>query len=115
MVSGDAATCTEVVDLLGPEVVTAQVKIGLGRFACRTLTPEQACELIEQRAYEALSARKYPRPYKPESPVTFRVELASVDRAAVFHGRTGVDIVGPRTVEVIGATFWEVWDRFWYR
>lgn len=115
MVSGDAATCAEVVDLLGPEVVTAQVKIGLGRFACRTLTPEQACELIEQRAYEALSARHFPRPYKPESPVTFRVELASVDQAAVFRGRTGVEIVSPRTVQVTGGTFWEAWDYFWYR
>jgi D-amino peptidase len=114
-VSGDAATCAEVTALLGEEVVTAQVKVGLGRFACRSLTPVQACELIETRAYEALSAGKFPPPYKPDPPITLRVELASVDQAAVFRGRTGVEIVGPRTVEVTGNTFWEVWDRFWYR
>lgn len=114
-VSGDEATCREVTNLLGDKVVTAEVKQGLGRFACRSLTPAEACEMIETRSYEALEARDFPEPYKPESPVTFRVELASVDQANVYAGRTGVEIVGPRTVQATAETFWGAWDRFWFR
>ena len=39
-VSGDAATCREVRDLLGPNVVEAAVKVGLGRFSARHLPAE---------------------------------------------------------------------------
>jgi D-amino peptidase len=113
--SGDEATCAEVTALLGPKVETVQTKIGLGRFACRSMAPVEVCELIEERVYKVLSDGDFPPPYKPEPPVTFRVELATVDRAAAFVGRTGVEIVGPRTVESTGETFWEAWDRFWYR
>jgi D-amino peptidase len=45
----------------------------------------------------------------------FRVELASVDQANAFRGREGVEIVGPRTVVARADTFWQAWDRFWYR
>jgi D-amino peptidase len=114
-VSGDEATCREVTDLLGDKVVSAEVKQGLGRFACRSLAPSEACELIERRSYEALTRKDFPRPYKPDSPVNFRVELASVDQATEYSGQTGVEIVGPRTVQATGDTFWEAWDRFWYR
>lgn len=114
-VSGDEATCREVVNLLGREVVTATVKRGLGRYAARSLTPAQARELIEERAMESLRGGSWPRPYKPQSPITFQVELQSVDQAAAFRGRTGVEIVGSRTVVARGETFWDAWDRFWYR
>jgi D-amino peptidase len=114
-VAGDTATCREVVELLGDQVVTAPVKIGLGRFAARNLTPAEARELIEERSFEALQRRDWPPPYKPDPPVTFRVELASTEQTRAFAGRTGVEIIGPRTVVSRGETFWEAWDRFWYR
>jgi D-amino peptidase len=113
--AGDAATCDEVTSLLGPKVVTAQTKVGLGRFACRSLTPLVACDLIEEQVYRALTTADFAPPYRPEPPVTFRVELATIDRAQAFVGRSGVEVVGPRTVQATGDTFWEAWDRFWYR
>jgi D-amino peptidase len=114
-VSGDAATCREVTELLGPKVVAAPVKIGLGRYSARTLAPADACALIEQRVHTALSQRDWPAPYQPAAPVTFRVELATPDRANAFFGRAGVEIVGPRTVQATADTFWQAWDHFWYR
>ena len=42
-VSGDAATCREVRDLLGPEVVEASVKTGLGRYTARHMPASDAC------------------------------------------------------------------------
>jgi D-amino peptidase len=114
-VAGDEATCGEVSDLVGSKVVTAPVKRGLGRFAARNLSPVDARRLIEERAHAALTTRDWPAPYRVGSPAIFRVELASVDRAESFRGRSGVEIVGPRSVEARGDDFWECWDRFWYR
>jgi len=114
-VAGDTQTCREVSDLVGPAVVTAPVKEGLGRFSARTLAPRDAWEMIEDRSFRAVAERKWPNPYKPDGPVTFRVELASVDHAQAFRGRTGVEIVGPRTVVSTAADFWQAWDQFWYR
>ncbi len=114
-VAGDEATCREVRELLGPKVVAAPVKEGLGRYSARTLPHADACALIEARVTQALTARDWPAPYKPSSPVTFTVELAAPDHALNFAGRVGVELVGPRKVVARGENFWELWDRFWYR
>lgn len=114
-VAGDAATCKEVQDLLGDRVVTAPVKEGLGRFSARNLSPADARQLIEDKAFEALTRDDWPQPYKTKSPTEFRVELASADRANAFAGRVGVEVTGPRTVISRGRDFWEAWDQFWYR
>jgi D-aminopeptidase len=79
------------------------------------MAPLAAREAIEDGVAAALSAGSFPAPYKPSSPITFRVELASTEATAAYHLREGVSIVGPRTVEASGETFWELWDRFWYR
>lgn len=114
-VSGDEATCKEVTELLGPKVVTAQVKQGLGRYSALSLCHADACALIEDRVRQALSTRDWPAPYKPTSPVTFTVELATPDKALDFAGRVGVEIASPREVVARGDDFWDLWDRFWYR
>jgi hypothetical protein len=57
----------------------------------------------------------WPAPYVPASSVTVKVELASPDHAQHYDGRTGVELVGPRTVVSRGQTFWLAWDQFWYR
>jgi len=115
-VAGDEATCTEVRELIGPTVVTAPVKKGLGRFSAVHLAPVDARTLIETRAADALENRaRWPKPLTFSPPVTFQVELATPDRLASFEGRTGVELVGPRTVRAAGKTFWDAWDALWYR
>src|SRR5437764_12118090 len=101
-VSGDEATCREVTTLLGEEVVTAPVKKGLGRFSAINMAPKDACSLIEMRTAQAVSMRHWPKPYKLEGPVTFKVEVATPDNINDFAGRTGVVIEGPRTVSSTG-------------
>lgn len=113
-VSGDAAVCREVRGLLGERVVEATVKWGLTRFSARTMHPEDACALIEERAAKAVrNRRRWPEPWKV-APATLRVELASTDKAQPFIGKKGVKRIGPRTLEARGKTFWEAWDRFWH-
>jgi D-amino peptidase len=110
-VSGDAATCREVADLVGDKVVQAPVKEGIGRFGTVTMTPSEAQALIEERAYEALTHRDWPTPYKAQSPVQVRIELATVDQAQHYRGRAGVELVGSRTVVSTGDTFWKAWNQ----
>ncbi len=115
-VAGDEATCHEVQALVGPTVVTAPVKKGLSRFGARHLAPADARALIERKAGDALRNRaNWPKPLVFAPPVTFQVELASPDHAAVFHGRKNVEVTGPRTVRATGENFWQAWDAFWYR
>jgi D-amino peptidase len=114
--SGDAATCKEVQQLVGEKVVIAPVKTGLGRYAARNLAPGDACALIENGIEVALRDRaNWPEPLTFTAPVTFKVELATPDRANAFMGREGVEIIGPRTVQATGDNFWAAWDKFWYR
>lgn len=113
-VSGDAATCREVADLVGPEITQAVTKIGLGRFSARNLAHVDACELIERRVFECLSnPAGWPKPLKLRAPVEFKVELASPDQAVPYRGRVGVEVTGPRMVVSRGETAWQAWDQFW--
>src|SRR5579875_2578561 len=114
-VAGDDSTCREVTTLLGEEVVTAPVKTGLGRFSARNMAPRDACTLIEMRVAQAISLKRWPKPYKPQGPVTFRIELATPDCVGDFIGRHGVTIEGPRMVSSTGENFWQAWDQIWYR
>ncbi|MBM3471543.1 MAG: peptidase M55 [Armatimonadetes bacterium] len=128
--SGDEAVCREAQALLGPELVTAAVKQGLGRFSARHLAPAEARALIESRVREALvrgaatggaatggaptGRQGWPSPLRFAAPVTFQVELTTPDKAEAFRGRAGVEVVGPRTVRAIGENFWHAWDAFWH-
>lgn len=113
--AGDEATCREVTELLGEDVVTAAVKKGLGRFSARNMAPSDACALIEKKIAEAILRKKWPQPYKPQGPVTFRVEVATPDAVNDFVGRAGVVAEGPRLISCTAEDFWQAWDKMWYR
>lgn len=114
-VSGDAATCREVRELVGTQLIEAQVKIGLGRFSARHLPAGDACSLIEGQVYNALVKRDWPKPLVFAGPVEFAVELATSDRANDFMGKPGVEIVDARHLVSRAETFYQAWDQFWYR
>lgn len=117
-VAGDRATCAEVTELLGPNLITAETKQGLGRFSARSLGHADACHLIETRVRETLERGNFPPPWKPAQPITFTVELAAPDHAQAYAGRPGLEIVDARTVVARGTpdqSFWDIWDNFWYR
>jgi D-amino peptidase len=65
-VSGDAHLCQEMAALI-PGVVTVPVKVGLSRLAALTLPPQEARDLIRQRAGQI-------EPFKLDTPILFREE-----------------------------------------
>ncbi len=72
-----------------------------------------APRMIEDGARQALTNLTAVRPYVPAQPTTITVELGSVDNAAQFRGRAGVEVVEPLKV-VSRATDWmTAWNQIW--
>lgn len=111
--SGDEVTCEEVREVIGESIVTACVKKGLGRYAARSLSHADACDLIEEKVYEALTnPGNWPKPLKFD-PAELRIELHSPDQADTYLGRPDVERVDARTIVCRADTFWDLWDKFW--
>jgi len=49
----------------------------------------------------------------PVKPTTITVELGSVDTAAPFLGRQGVELVEPLKVVSRGRDWMEAWNQIW--
>ena len=113
-VSGDAATCDEVRNLLGQQVVPVITKWGLGRYQARHRVPSVVCAESEAKVAEALSPAhlKTLKAWNPR-PATLKVELATPDRANQYMGKVGIEIIGSRTVMSRGENFWQAWNQFW--
>jgi D-aminopeptidase len=72
-VSGDAHLCQEMETLI-PGVVTAPVKVGLGKFSTLTMPPLEAHDLIRRQAEVALGRIGQIQPFKVDYPLVFREE-----------------------------------------
>jgi D-amino peptidase len=114
LVTGDDVVCREATELLGPELVTAAVKIGLGRFSARNLPPVRARERIETAAREALGRRDRVPPYDPGRPCEVVAVLATPDLAEKYRHRPGVELVDPVTIASRGDDWWSAWRQFFF-
>jgi D-amino peptidase len=114
LVTGDSATCAEAKELLGPELTTAEVKRGFGRFSARHLAPVRARALIESAAAKALQDVSAVKPYDPGKPCSIEVELSLPDRAAEYRHRRGIAITDSRTVVSTGDDWWAAWRQLYF-
>lgn len=72
-ISGDSAVCKQAKELLGKEVVTIEVKKGIGRYAAKTLTPAKARKLIKEKVKEALLKKDRIKPFVLKPPLKFEI------------------------------------------
>jgi D-amino peptidase len=114
LVTGDEATSREARELLGQELTTVVVKRGLTRYSARQIAPVRARQLIEEGTRQALSDLKKVRPYVPAEPTTITIELSTVDRAAEFRDRPGVEIVDDLKVISRAPNWMEAWNQIWH-
>jgi D-aminopeptidase len=70
--------------------------------------------MIEEGAKRALRSRKRPKPYVPKKPTTITIDLGTVDSAAQFMGRHGVEVVAPLKVVSRGKDWMEAWNQIWH-
>src|SRR5687767_405970 len=114
LITGDEATCREGRELLGDKLRAVAVKKGLSRYSARNIPPVRARKMIEQGVADALKARgDWPAPYVPKKPTTITIDLSTVDSAAQFKGRHGVEIVEPLKVVSRGNNWMQAWDQVW--
>ncbi|MFQ3587111.1 MAG: M55 family metallopeptidase [Fimbriimonadaceae bacterium] len=79
-VSSDAAGCAEAAALI-PDVSTATVKFGFGRYMGRCLPASETEKVIRLAAADGVHRAKQIKPWTPESPVTFRIEFNRTEEA----------------------------------
>jgi D-amino peptidase len=96
-VSGDAACCTEALELM-PAVQTVITKWGYGRYSARSLHPAEARQLIEERARVAVSDAAQPvEVARPPFDVRLRfVNAGMADAAEIVPGFERVDALTVR-------------------
>ena len=114
LVTGDRATCREATTLLGDDLTTVEVKVGLGRFSARSLTALKAREVIEDGAKRALSDLKAVQPYDPGRPCEIEIAFTTPDRVVEYRNRKNVEQTGPLTLVARGDTWWQAWSGFYF-
>lgn len=111
LLSGDRAAVQELRAIV-PGAEFAEVKEGLGRYTCLTLSAEAARALIRERARAAMSLIGRVKPYKVEGPVTIQIEHTT--RNSLSPGAEsipGATVVDDRTIRYSGKDFLEAWTR----
>ncbi|MCZ7579207.1 MAG: M55 family metallopeptidase [Fimbriimonadaceae bacterium] len=103
-VSSDQAGCDEVEELLDG-VETACVKFGVGRHMARCLHPSETAVLIEEAARRGVQACKGHFAWRPESPVTFRIEFNGSEEADAAGKLVGCERIDAYTVEFSGPDY----------
>jgi D-amino peptidase len=99
LVTGDDKTAEEAKALLGGPVVTAVVKYACKRTSALCLAPDDARELIRQKAIEAVKAAPSMKPLQPpQGECVLRVEYLRSEMCEGFWARTDVEMVDARTV-----------------
>lgn len=98
LVTGDQTVCEQAKKSLGEGIETAAVKEGIGRYAAKSLTPEKARELIQEKTKIALENRIKVKPLKLKPPYRFELNFlrSSMADAAVLIPQ--VKRTGPRSV-----------------
>ena len=105
MVSGDRAVCSQVKSSLGANIVTTQVKEGIGRYASKTIVPEEAQKMIRSNTTEALKRVKEFKPYKVAAPFVVEIDFLNSAQAENASLIPGVERVSARTVRYTQPNF----------
>ena len=114
LVTGDTAVIRECREILGDGFTGVAVKKGLTRFSARQIPPVRARQMIEDGAHEALKNLSRVKPYVPARPTRITVEIDTVDKAANFKGRHGVEFIEPLKVVSTGDDWLQAWDQVWH-
>jgi D-amino peptidase len=109
--SGDRAAVEELRAIV-PDAEFAEVKEGLGRYTCISLSAPASQDLIRERARLSMQKIGKIKPYKLEGPATVEIEYTTRNSLPMDAGlRTGAEVVDDRTIRYHGKDFLEAWTR----
>lgn len=99
-ISGDNAVSLEAKKLV-PNIHTAVVKWGVGRYAAKCLPPEKSTALIRKTVTEALENTSSIKPLKVEEPVEIKVEFSTANGADSASFLPYIERIDGRTVKAV--------------
>jgi D-amino peptidase len=108
LVTGDQTACAET-RAVAPGVITAEVKRSVSRFAAWNMHPDDACQLIYDKAKEAVSANV---PLAIPSPSTLEVMWRTADMAEMVTVIRGVQRLGERRTSITDGNLLELFRKF---
>jgi D-amino peptidase len=111
MVTGDAASCREGQELLGPGLTTVAVKQAFGRNSARQVAPRRSRQMIEEAARHCLSDLSAVAPYDPGRPCEIRVEFTNTAAFDDYRQRRGLDVAGDRLLTSRATDWWTAWRQ----
>ncbi|KKN54422.1 hypothetical protein LCGC14_0592690 [marine sediment metagenome] len=101
LIAGDAEICKQTKKSLGGELEVAIVKRAVGRYAAKTLTPQNAQELIQKKTKIALEKRDKIKPFKQKAPYRFDVNFLRSSMADMAELIPQVERTGGRSVRFV--------------
>jgi len=110
MLSGDAAACQEIHDLV-PQAECAAVKSGVSRTAGYMLAHPAACALIREKAQRAMERLGEFKPFKIAGPCEVKVEFTTRGEEK-FLPREGVERLNERTWVFRGKDIVDAWLKY---
>lgn len=111
-VSSDRAGCEEAAKLI-PNVHTAVVKDGYGRFMGELLHPDEAIAKIEEAAKKGMEEASMVDPWLPELPNRIRIEFNRSEETDAAMKLIGARRLDGYTVEYTGDSWAEVHQAAW--
>jgi len=110
MLSGDAAACKEIHDLV-PQAECAEVKAGVSRTAGYMLPHPKACALIREKARRAVERLADVKPYKVSGPVEVKVEFTPRGTPDI-QAREGIERINDRLWVFRGKDIVDAWLKY---
>jgi D-amino peptidase len=111
LVTGDAASCREGVELLGLGLTTVAVKDALSRTSARQVAPRRAREMIEDASRECLGDLQAVAPYDPGRPCEIRVQFTNTAAFDEYARRPGLETVGDRILVSRAPSWLPAWRQ----
>jgi len=112
LLTGDRAAVEELRAIV-PDAEFAEVKEGLGRYTCISLSATASRELIRDAARRAMQKIGQIKPYKISGPVTLEIEYTTRNSLPINAGLApGTKVIDDRTIAYTGKDFMEAWTRY---
>jgi D-amino peptidase len=112
MISSDTAGCVEA-QKLQPEIATAVVKDGFGRYMGQLKHPDETAAIIEEAARQGVEKASSLDPWLPEVPTTIRIEFNRSEETDAAMKLIGTKRLDGYTVEYSGDSWAEVHQAAW--
>jgi D-amino peptidase len=111
LITGDRAAVEELRAIV-PDAEFAEVKEGLARYTCISMSAPAARDLIREKARLSMQKIGKVKPYKIEGPVTIEIEYTTRNSLPIdANVRPGAEVVDDRTIRYHGKDFMEAWIR----